>query len=334
MLLLSYSLVPYGAAAGAVDPTTGQLLPQPPSTVDVSRASSAAGPAAVTGAAGISGGGAKARSLAAAGNNGSAVAQAASGSAASIVAASSSSSSSVLTLQLPFWLDFPSVDESSPAAASVRVTLLGPYTGRVGQPVMLSWQLARIASADSGPDLDQAAYSSVALDDVSQQQQQGVGGGLNGYVDSSSSSRQLAAPGSARQQGISGESDELLCYDLLFGQQQSKQEGAGMGKDIVSSRAASGTAANAAAAAAEADMGGMSGSANAALLWGVTGAPPSGVARLGRAAGSLAVVEIALVPQAAGRLSAPQLVLKSPGGNQLVLVEGSSGHNNTLTISR
>jgi hypothetical protein len=248
---------------------------------------------------------------------------------------SSSSSGAVLTLQLPFWLEFPSVDDSSPTAASVRVTLLGPYVGRVGQPVTLSWQLARIMSANSGPDGEQAAaYSSVALGDSSQQQQE-----LNGYEAESSSvssSRQMgAAVGSSGQAGSSAaEADELLCYELVFGQQApSKPEG--VGSDGSGGRAAPSTAASAAAAAAAAaDMGGVSSSANAALLWGVSGAAPSGVVRLGRAPGSLAVVEVVLLPRTVGRLGAPQLVLKSPGGNQLVLVEGSSGHNPSLTISR
>jgi hypothetical protein len=126
----------------------------------------------------------------------------------------------------------------------------------------------------------------------------------------------------------------LLCYELVFGQHP-KQEAAASGKDGSGSKAGSGSGASAAAAAAAAaDMGGLSGGANAALLWGVSGAAPSGVVRLGRAPGSLAVVEVVLLPRAAGRLVAPQLLLKSPGGNQVVLVEAGSGHTSMVSISR
>jgi hypothetical protein len=327
MLLLSYSLVPHGSAAGAADPTTGRSLPLPPSTPDDAPAAAvpaAAGAAAVQLACELS---------TAAGSSNAAVAA----SASILPASSSSSSSSVLTLQLPFWLDFPSVCESSPAAASVRVTLLGPFVGRVGQAVTLNWQLARITSADSGPVAaagEQGPYNSIALDgSAQQQQQQDLNAGYDELMDSSS--RQLAAGGSARQHGSSGETDELLCYELAFGHQQQKQEGAGASNDIISSsRATSGAAASAATAAAAADVGGISGGANAALLWGVSGAVPSGAVRLGRAPGSLAVLEIMLTPRAVGRLTAPQLVLKSPGGNQVALAEGGSGHGSMLTIGR
>lgn len=325
LLLLSYSLTPYGAAAGAVHPTTRQLLPLPPGTNMGQDSPEASATAGTTAAASRQGGSEQVAAAAAAG-------------VLAPLGGSSSSSGAVLTLQLPFWLEFPSLDDSSPAAASLRVTLLGPYVGRVGQPVTLSWQLARIMSADSGPDGEQAAaYSSVALGDSSHQQQElEAAAGLNGYNESSNiSSRQMgAADGTLGQQGSSAvEADELLCYELVFGQQaQSKPEG--VGSDGSGGRAAPSTAASSAAAAAAADMGGVSSSANAALLWGVSGAPPSGVVRLGRAPGSLAVVEVVLLPRTVGRLGAPQLVLKSPGGNQLVLVEGSSGHNPSLTISR
>jgi hypothetical protein len=103
--------------------------------------------------------------------------------------------------------------------------------------------------------------------------------------------------------------------------------------DAQGSRAASSTAA-AAAAAAAADIGGLGGTVKAAALWGVSGSGPSGVVRLGRAPGSLAVVEVGLQPRATGRVAAPQLVLKSLGGNQVVLLEGGSGHDSVVTVSK
>jgi hypothetical protein len=331
MLLLSYSLVPHGSAAGTTDPSTRRPLPLPPSMHDGTPAAvglAAAGAAGVQAVGGLS-------------TTGSSYDAVAAASASILPASSSSSSSRALTLQLPFWLEFSSVGESSPAAASVRVTFLGTFVGRIGQAVTLSWQLARIASADIGPDAaagEQGTYNLISLDGSRQQQQQqqeGMDAGYDELMDSSSSSRQLAAGGSARQYGSSADTDELLCYELVFGQHQQKQEGTGASNDISSSsRATSGTAASAATAAAAADMGGLSSGANAALLWGVSGAAPIGVVRLGRAPGSLAVVEVMLTPRAVGRLAAPQLVLKSPGGNQVELFEGGSGPDCMLTISR
>jgi hypothetical protein len=305
LLLLSYSLVPYGTAAGATDPSTGLPLPLPPPLPDSAAAAASAGGASnVLGAAAA--GSSSSRSLL-----GPAAATAAS------IPTAAAAGSSVLTLQLPFWLEFPSVDQqASPTAASVTVTLLGPYTGQIGQAVALSWQLARIASADAGVEGAAAARAQQSL---------------SPHATAFSDVPLDGQPQPQQQQHSSAESDELLCYELVFGQQP-KQEAGASGKDGSGSKAGSGSGASAAAAAAAVDMGGLSGGANAALLWGVSGSAPSGVVRLGRAPGSLAVVEVVLVPRAAGRLVAPQLLLKSPGGNQVVLVE--AGHMSMVAISR
>jgi hypothetical protein len=66
----------------------------------------------------------------------------------------------------------------------------------------------------------------------------------------------------------------------------------------------------------------------------VTGSAPSGVVRLGRPPGSLAVVEVVLQPRATGQVPVPQLVLKSLGGNQVVLLEGGSGHDSVVSVSK
>jgi len=312
MLLLSYSLNPYGPPDVITAPGTDQVLPQPPALLDTQPTGAAA---AADGAGGA------AATAAASSSGGTPLAAEQSG-----VLAGGSSCSNVMTLQLPFWLEFPSVRDASPAAASVRVTLLGPYSGRMGQPVTLSWQLARITSSDAADvaaaAAEQAAFTNVALGSDSQAAEAAASD------DAGDISGQLPPVGS------SAEADELLCYELLFGQQQKHE--AGKGADTPTSRAAAAATAGAgnAAAAAAADMGGASGSANAALFWGVSGAVPSGVVRLGRAPGSLAVVEVVLWPRATGRVSAPQLVLKSPGGHQVVLVEGGAGHISTVTVSR
>lgn len=317
-----------------MDPSgSGQQLPQPP-CIPEGKLDAAAAPASSNALpAPTTSSGAPAASIspaAAAGGGGS---------------SSGSSSAVVATLQLPFWLEFPSGDRASPAAATVMVTLLGPFSGRMGHPVTLSWQLARIASADAaagdaggsvaGAAAEQAGFSSIPLGGLdSQQGKDGVSNTTN-----SSSSRQLPA-----------DSDELLCYELVFGQEQKQQDhqglggaGAGAGNDTPgpSRLGAGGSRMNSpAAAAAAADLGGgISSAANAALIWGVSGAAPSGVVRLGRAPGSLAVVEVVLVPHATGQVVAPQLVMKSPGGNQLVLAEGTAAAGGshtlrTLTISR
>jgi hypothetical protein len=322
LLLLTYSTVrSASAAAAAVNPATGAPLPLPPGAQDgAAVADTPSSLAAAAAASGGSAGGAAVGLQAAA-----AASQLPTGHGSNNLMASSfdaatsgSSSGSMLTLRLPFWLEFPSADDSSPAAASVMVTLLGPHRARVGQPVTLSWQLARIAAPDgaaAGADASAAAagadeaggLSNVGLEDVTAQQ----------------ASQQ-------QQQQVLPEPDELLCYELSFRPQQQQQGAAAAPPtDTPASHGQSGSAAGAAAAAASAaaaaDMAGVSGAANTALCWGCSAAAPGGVVRLGRAPGSLAVVEVVLVPRATGRVAAPHLVLKSLGGNQVVLQEGGSG---------
>jgi hypothetical protein len=291
MLLLSYSLLPHSAAASCTDPATGLQLPGPPSGAQQQQQQASGGSSAAE-AAGASSVVAASMRCSDGGGGGRGTAAAVAGPP--------------LTLRLPFWLEFPSVDEAAAAAsASVRVTLLGQLVGRVGQQMTLSWQLARIKPTDAAaPDGDAAGgFASILLDAHAAEGQQ-----------------QDATSRGAAQGQQAAEQDELLCFELLLGQQLQQEP-----KGSLSSHRGK------AAAAAPSDSGAAG--AGSAAFWGLSAGALSGVVRLGRAPGSLASVEVVVMPRGPGRMAAPQLLLKAPGGgSSQAAVALQAGAASMLTI--
>jgi hypothetical protein len=277
LLQLSYCLESAAQHADTItDSATGQTLPAPPT------AAAAADPATTT----------------------SAAADGAEGPAYT------SSSSGVMSLRLPFWLESPS-PATAAATASVRATLLGPFHGKVGHPMTLSWQLSRLGGGVLG-GTDLAGFSTVDLgsstpaavaagsqDDGSstpQQQQQHVGDG------SSSSGREAL--------------DEVLCYEIAPGE-PSKAPGSSLQQQDPLHTSLQGP--GALAALLQQQQQDLNPKPEAKPWW--TGGSASGMVRLGRSGGALAAVEVVIVPKAAGRQLPPRLLLRGLGGNQPLMVE-------------
>jgi hypothetical protein len=216
-----------------------------------------------------------------------------------------------MSLRLPFWLEFPS-RAAAAATASLRATLLGPFHGKVGQPMTLSWQLSRLdggvldgtdlagfSMVDLGSSTAAAAAATASQDDGSstpqQQQQQHVG-------DSSSSGRE----------GL----DEVLCYELVTGEPAA---GSSLQQQDPLHTSRQGPGALAALMQQQQQQQALNPKPEAKPWW--TGGSVSGMVRLGRAGGALAAVEVVIVPKVPGRQLPPRLMLRSLGGNQPLMVE-------------
>jgi hypothetical protein len=224
----------------------------------------------------------------------------------------SNSSSGVMSLRLPFWLEFPS-RAAAAATASLRATLLGPFHGKVGQPMTLSWQLSRLgggvldgadlagfSTVDLGSSPAAAAAATTLQDDGSstpqKQQQQ--------HVNDSSSNRE----------GL----DEVLCYELVCGEpsQTTAAGSSSMQRQDPLHTSLQGPGALAALIQQQT----LNPAAETAKPW-WSGGGASGMVRLGRSSGALASVEVVIVPKTPGRQLPPRLMMRSLGGNQPLMVE-------------
>jgi hypothetical protein len=332
MLLLHYALEPAEDVSDIVTTSNGWQLPLPPSESS-SKGSVTAGnnTSSSKSALDTSGGGSTISS-----SSGTSV-------AGSIATAAAAAAGQTLSLRLPFWLEFPS--SAAAATACLRVTLLGPFAGRIGQPLALTWQLERISpdskeqqqqqqlgwAGTAGPQppagsrqVPQEEFCNISLQEepsgaratqvkfnspeVATLAAAASGGtkSAGGQASTAGRSISLAGLGSNQSGAGSGESDDVISYEVVFDQHpQQQQHPAGSGSADESLGASQAAADEAAASRAS---------------W-LQGSPPTGNVRLGRSTGSLATVEVLVVPQAAGKHALPRLLLKSLAGNQVLQVD-------------
>lgn len=312
LLVLTYSLEPADKQAAVTDPVTGDILPPPPAAATGSSSAGAEEASELQSSSAFS------------------IPAAPAAAAADAVAAGR-----VMSMRLPFWLEFPS---NAPAAVACLIaTLLGPFSGRLGQPLILTWQLARTGpnrglGLTAGSDNDMtdgvtsgfSGFSSISLSED-------VGGSVGCRSVTGRFSREYPDEGLSTAQ--MEDYDDLLLYDVTPGYNKALGLGVGSQGDLLRSslqgsgapRAGQGTAAQTLNRAQTLNPG-------EGLPW-WQGCNPTGSVRLGRAVGSLATVEVVLVPQIAGRQVAPQLLLRSFGGNQPLVVErGAAGSDDEAVL--
>jgi hypothetical protein len=281
LLQLSYCLESAAQHANTItDPATGQTLPGPPT------AAGATDPAAATAA----------------------------DEAEAPVCTNSSSSSGVMSLRLPFWLEFPS-RATAAATATMRATLLGPFSGKVGHPMTLSWQLSRLGGWVLG-GTDLAGFSTVDLGS-SPPAAAAAASQDDGSSTPQQQQQQHVADGSSSSSGHEG-LDEVLCYEIVPGEPSKAAAGSSL-QQQQDPLHTSLQRPNALAALLQQQQQDQNPKPEAKRWW--TGGSASGMVRLGRSGGALASVEVVIVPKAAGRQLPPQLLLRGLGGNQQLLVE-------------
>jgi hypothetical protein len=260
------------------DPATGQTLPAPPA------AAAAEDPTAA----------------------------AADEAEAAACSSSNSNSSSVMSLRLPFWLEFPSRVTAAAATASVLATLLGPFHGKVGHPMTLSWQLSRLGGGVLG-GTDVAGFSTVDLGGTPPAAAAAAGS----LDDSSSTPQQQQYVGDSSSSGREG-LDEVLCYETAPGEPSKAAAGSSLQQQDPLHSSLTGPGALAALLQQQQQQD-LNPKAESKPWW--TGGSASGMVRLGRSGGALAAVEVVVVPKVAGRQLPPRLLLRSLGGNQPLMVE-------------
>lgn len=312
LLMISYVLEHANTQQQTTDAATGLALPPPPSTVSSRQSPSAVGTAP--------------RSSSSGDKDASADGGRVIPSSPAVAAADAAAAGRVMTMRLPFWLEIPS-DTPSTAVASLRATLLGPFQGRVGQPLMLTWQIARTGHDEDHHD-GTAGFEGVTDTSFPGFSHVSLSEGLGEAVGSVSGRFSVDHDGPSSR---SGDHDEVLCYEVTPGvtkpQGGSSSQGDLLRVSYQSPRHGGSVAHGFAAGLTRAQTSSLN--PNEGIVW-WEGSNPSGSVRLGRAAGSLATVEVVLVPIIAGRQLAPQLVMRSlpVGGIQPLDVAGGSvgGH--------